>query len=297
MLSVDSIGPQNEEPRRVAFGARPGLEATMQPANVSNVGLEVKHKNTFLEFGPSQDEVNECTMGLPKHLSRRRTTMTAVRRSGASERRVSFAPQVPVFFYTQTEADVVEEDGGEWCDLGADSDEEESSEESSEPNSDRAEATHSAEELGPQANPGLNEPELMETTVMIRNIPNKYTQARMLAVLLDRANAVGRFDYLYMPMDLRHKCNVGYGFINFRCPADAHDFKNRFCGFQLPDTKSKKIFEVSFAKTQGLEANVREVRGRAVSSSRPIPEEYRPMFFDEDMNFVAMPELPDLKTK
>lgn len=249
------------------MSSREGSGSSYDPRTVN-----VEVKNTFLEFGrDSEDDV------LPAYLSRRRTTMTRVRRSGVSDRRVSFCPQVPVFFYNQESENG---DGGEWFDGGA------SDSDTSDSDSDAEEASVDAE-----TTPASVAEELRDTTVMIRNIPNKYTQRRMLDVLRDPANGVGLIDYLYMPMDLRHKCNVGYGFINFRRPVDALDFINRFCGFQLPDTNSKKIFEVTFAKTQGLAANIHEVKSRGASSTRPIPEEYKPMFFDADMNFIPMPDI------
>ena len=47
------------------------------------------------------------------------------------------------------------------------------------------------------------------TTLMVKNIPNKYNQ-RMLLGMLD-ANFRGRYDFFYLPMDFKNKCNVGYG--------------------------------------------------------------------------------------
>lgn len=51
------------------------------------------------------------------------------------------------------------------------------------------------------------------TTLMIRNIPNKYTKDRLLQ-LID-VDFMNTYDFFYLPMDFENKCNVGYAFINF----------------------------------------------------------------------------------
>jgi len=52
------------------------------------------------------------------------------------------------------------------------------------------------------------------TTVMLRNIPNKYTREMLVNQLC--VDYKGLFDFMYLPIDFKNKCNVGYGFINFR---------------------------------------------------------------------------------
>merc|ERR1712232_1347766 len=65
-----------------------------------------------------------------------------------------------------------------------------------------------------------------KTTVMIRNIPNKYTQDLMLD-RIDR-NFKGEYDFFYLPIDFKNKCNVGYAFINFQATNSIKPFYTEF---------------------------------------------------------------------
>ena len=65
------------------------------------------------------------------------------------------------------------------------------------------------------------------TTLMIKNIPNKYTQEMLLEAL---SGFVGSFDFVYLPIDFGNRCNVGYAFINFINSATILDFHAAFEG-------------------------------------------------------------------
>jgi hypothetical protein len=60
------------------------------------------------------------------------------------------------------------------------------------------------------------------TTIMVRNIPNKFKQMQLLDMI--NLNHKGKYDYFYLPMDLKTQCNVGYAFINFIHPIYILDF-------------------------------------------------------------------------
>jgi hypothetical protein len=127
---------------------------------------------------------------------------------------------------------------------------------------------------------GPNTPDMKEqddrTTVMLRNIPNKYTQR----MLLDEVNTMGfqgEYDFFYLPIDYRNKCNVGYCFISFVSNAGARRFMDRLNGYRLPGFNSQKICGVSWARVQGLKANIQHYRNSPVNSVN-VPE-YRPLLF------------------
>jgi hypothetical protein len=53
----------------------------------------------------------------------------------------------------------------------------------------------------------------VRTTIMLRNIPNKVTQAD-LKTIVDQSS-LGKYDFMYLRIDFANDCNVGYAFINF----------------------------------------------------------------------------------
>jgi len=123
------------------------------------------------------------------------------------------------------------------------------------------------------------------TTVMLRNIPNKYSQKMLLEVVNEEF--LGLYDFFYLPIDFRNKCNVGYAFINFIHPNFASLFKEKFHRLKLSAFKSNKICEVSWGRVQGLQANIEHYKNSAVMSV-PFPQ-YKPLIF---LNGLSVP-FPD----
>ncbi|KAF8408344.1 hypothetical protein HHK36_007493 [Tetracentron sinense] len=104
------------------------------------------------------------------------------------------------------------------------------------------------------------------TTVMIKNIPNKYSQKLLLNMLDnhcihcneqiaegDHNQSLSSYDFVYLPIDFNNKCNVGYGFVNMTSPQATWRLYKAFHLQPWEVFNSRKICEVTYARLQGLE--------------------------------------------
>merc|ERR1712137_410283 len=92
------------------------------------------------------------------------------------------------------------------------------------------------------------------STLMIRNIPNKYTQKMLLSEIEEVVP--GTYDFFYLPIDFKNKCNVGYAFINFVHPLSVVKFYQEFHHRTWEKFNSEKVCEITFARIQGKDALV-----------------------------------------
>lgn len=91
------------------------------------------------------------------------------------------------------------------------------------------------------------------TTVMLRNIPNKYTRTGLLGALVEKGfDPSVDCNNLYLPMDASSGCNLGYAFLNFTSHDKALEFMQQFDGVRLPSAGSRKVCSVVWANKQGL---------------------------------------------
>ncbi|GMH19393.1 hypothetical protein Nepgr_021234 [Nepenthes gracilis] len=90
------------------------------------------------------------------------------------------------------------------------------------------------------------------TTLMIKNIPNKYTSKMLLAAIDE--NHKGTYDFLYLPIDFKNKCNVGYAFINMLSPSHIIPFYEAFSGKKWEKFNSEKVASLAYARIQGRAA-------------------------------------------
>uniref|UniRef100_A0A1D1Y6Q2 Protein MEI2-like 2 n=2 Tax=Anthurium amnicola TaxID=1678845 RepID=A0A1D1Y6Q2_9ARAE len=92
------------------------------------------------------------------------------------------------------------------------------------------------------------------TTLMIKNIPNKYT-SKMLLSAIDE-NHKGNYDFFYLPIDFKNKCNVGYAFVNMMSPSHIVSFYEAFNGKKWEKFNSEKVASLAYARIQGKAALV-----------------------------------------
>ncbi|CAI9783805.1 unnamed protein product [Fraxinus pennsylvanica] len=110
------------------------------------------------------------------------------------------------------------------------------------------------------------------TTLMIKNIPNKYT-AKMLLATIDEHHK-GTYDFLYLPIDFKNKCNVGYAFINMLSPSHIISFYEAFNGKKWEKFNSEKVACLAYARIQGTAALIAHFQNSSLMNEdkrcRPI---------------------------
>ncbi|XP_058095244.1 protein MEI2-like 2 isoform X2 [Magnolia sinica] len=112
----------------------------------------------------------------------------------------------------------------------------------------------------------------IRTTLMIKNIPNKYTSKMLLAAIDEHHR--GTYDFLYLPIDFKNKCNVGYAFINMISPSHIIPFYEAFNGKKWEKFNSEKVASLAYARIQGKAALVTHFQNSSLMNEdkrcRPI---------------------------
>lgn len=114
------------------------------------------------------------------------------------------------------------------------------------------------------------------TTLMVRHIPNKYTQKLLLCEI--NKNHQGKYDFFYLPIDFQNQANVGYAFLNFVHPLFILDFFKEFHGRKWTKFNSQKRCEIKFGRIQGLEDLKRHFQASSVMNQ--TDENCRPRIFE-----------------
>ena len=87
------------------------------------------------------------------------------------------------------------------------------------------------------------------TTLMIKNIPNKFKRDLLLKIINE--NFKGAYDLFILPTDANGYKNFGYSFINFTSSYYIPYFYYLFDHKKWSSTNSQKICEITYSKIQG----------------------------------------------
>jgi hypothetical protein len=87
------------------------------------------------------------------------------------------------------------------------------------------------------------------TTIMIKNIPNKYDKNMLMKEI--NLKFRDKYDFFYLPIDFTNRCNVGYAFINFVSPNIIREFFLEFNRRKWEKFNSEKICVLTYGRIQG----------------------------------------------
>ncbi|KAL4196370.1 hypothetical protein AMTRI_Chr04g182900 [Amborella trichopoda] len=145
----------------------------------------------------------------------------------------------------------------------------------------------------------FKEEEAQKTTVMIKNIPNKISRKMLLNMLdehcmqmnerFEDEDCRSEYDFVYLPMDFKNKCNLGYAFVNLTSVKAAQRLNVSFHKRQWKLLSSRKICEISFAKIQGKSALEGHFRN---SNFQCETDEFLPVIFSPPRDGVASLSFP-----
>ena len=111
------------------------------------------------------------------------------------------------------------------------------------------------------------------TTLMIRNIPNKYSIKLLVEEL--EVNFKGKYDLIYLPIDIVNCCNLGFGFINFTNIFHILNFFDNYNGKKWKKFNSEKKCELVYSKIQGKNELLKSVKlSEHYNNEKKIPIHY-----------------------
>lgn len=114
------------------------------------------------------------------------------------------------------------------------------------------------------------------SSLMVRNIPNKYTQQMLLNEFAGTGHGPDKMDFFYLPIDFKNRCNRGYAFVNFVNYKDIIPFFSQYNDCKWNRFNSDKICCITYARIQGKNAMIKKFEHSSVMEK---DDEYRPMVF------------------
>jgi hypothetical protein len=120
--------------------------------------------------------------------------------------------------------------------------------------------------------------EVAGTTVIMRNIPNRFSHATLAAVL-DNNGFSGEYDLIYVPVDFATGVSYGYAFVNLTSADAVEEFMSCFDGFSNWGGPSKKVCQVvPCDSNESLSERVERYRNLRVMHAS-VPDAFKPVLY------------------
>lgn len=100
----------------------------------------------------------------------------------------------------------------------------------------------------------------------------------MLLTTIDE-NHRGTYDFIYLPIDFKNKCNMGYAFINMIEPQQIIPFYKAFNGKKWEKFNSEKVASIAYARIQGRQALIAHFQNSSLMNE---DKRCRPILFQTD---------------
>ncbi len=118
---------------------------------------------------------------------------------------------------------------------------------------------------------------------MVCNIPNRYTRDELFSELDSKVDIKGTFDFIYLPIDFKNNCNLGYAFVNMVTPNDVVRLYECMHGAHWDlSVRSSKICKLKWGRVQGKESLLGHFRGTLHLSE--TPSEFKPITIETGPN-------------
>eukprot|EP00270_Netrium_digitus_P013142 TRINITY_DN4343_c0_g1_i1.p1 TRINITY_DN4343_c0_g1~~TRINITY_DN4343_c0_g1_i1.p1 ORF type:complete len:183 (-),score=17.75 TRINITY_DN4343_c0_g1_i1:271-819(-) len=122
---------------------------------------------------------------------------------------------------------------------------------------------------------------------MIKNIPNKYSQSMLLDLLdahcrhcnsqlSESGGSSSAYDFVYLPIDFKNRCNLGYAFVNMTSVEGTLRLYRSFHAHHWEAFNSRKICQITYARVQGRAALQEHFRASRFECES---EDYLPLVF------------------
>ena len=118
---------------------------------------------------------------------------------------------------------------------------------------------------------------------------NDFHKTDFQTAVLEEMNEhfVGTYDFFYLPIDFKNKCNVGYAFVNFIDCRSVVPFFCKYNGRRWNHFNSEKVCAVAYARIQGKTSMISRFQN---SSLMEKDGEYRPLLFQSSGPNAGKPE-------